>query len=130
MTEGKGRKIGYWVTTALVGLGFIAGGVADLMASPEIAQQFTSLGYPVYLLGFLGVAKLLGAAAILAPKLPRLKEWAYAGIAFDLLGATYSHAAHGDPIDQILTPAVFLAVAFASYFLRPADRKLPDAPGR
>lgn len=129
MANDKGRKIGYWITTGLLGLGFVGGGVMDLLATPDVVAQFTSLGYPAYLPRFLGVAKLLGAAAILAPKLPRLKEWAYAGVVFDLMGATYSHIAHGDGPDKIIPPVVLLAVAAVSYFLRPDDRKLPDAAG-
>lgn len=126
MAESKGRTIGYWVATGLTGLGFLAGGLGDALAPPEVVEVFTKLGYPTYLLRFLGIAQLLGAITILAPRLPRLKEWAYAGIAFDLLGAAYSHAANGDSIGDVVTPLVLLAIAMTSYFLRPADRRLPD----
>ncbi len=60
------------------------------------------------------------------PKFPRLKEWAYAGIVIDLIGAAYSHIAYGDAVGDIVPPVVLLALAMGSYFLRPADRKLPD----
>lgn len=122
--DSKGRKIGYWITTVLTAVIFGVGGVVDLIAGPEIIEQLTALGYPAYLARLLGVAKVLGAIAILAPKFPRLKEWAYAGICFDLIGAAYSHTANGDGIDKIAPPLVFLLLALGSYFLRPSDRKL------
>jgi hypothetical protein len=126
MAGNKGRTIGYWVTTALLALGFGAGGVTDLIASPESIAFYNGLGYPTYLLTFFGLAKLLGVVVILAPGLLRLKEWAYAGIVIDLLGAIWSHVALRDPIDELAPAVVFLVIALASYFLRPADRRLPD----
>lgn len=102
------------------------GGLADVANPPEVAEQFASLGYPEYFPRFLGVAKVLGGIAILAPKFPRLKEWAYAGIAFDLIAAIYSHMAMGDGVDKWAVPLVVLAATFVSYFLRPESRRLPD----
>jgi uncharacterized membrane protein YphA (DoxX/SURF4 family) len=125
--DSKGRKIGYWVTTVLVALAMVPGGIADVMMVPDVIAGMDALGYPHYIAPFIGVAKILGAIAILAPKFPRLKEWAYAGIAVDLLGASYSHASSGDPIGNIMTPLVIFAIAMASWYLRPANRKLPDA---
>lgn len=124
--QSKGQKIGFWVATSLILLAFFGGGIADVIAPPDVVQQFTDLGYPAYLPRFLGVLKVLGAIAIAAPKFPRLKEWAYAGVCFDLLGAVYSHLANGDGPDKFIPPLVFLIAAAASYFLRPDDRKLPD----
>jgi uncharacterized membrane protein YphA (DoxX/SURF4 family) len=125
--ESKGRKIGYWVTTGLVALALAPGGIADVMMIPDVIAAMDALGFPHYIAPFIGVAKILGAIAILAPKFPRLKEWAYAGIAVDLLGASYSHAAIGDVIGNIMTPLVIFMIAMASWYLRPADRRLPDA---
>lgn len=125
--DSKGRKIGYWVTTGLLSAGLLAGGSADALAIPDAVAIFEGLGYPTYLLHLVGVAKVLAAITILLPKLPRLKEWAYAGIAIDLIGATYSHAANGDAVGEIVPPLVLFAVAMTSWYLRPADRKLPDA---
>ena len=71
------------------------------------------------------MCKVLGAIAIAAPKFPKLKEWAYAGMCFDLVGATYSHLANGDGADKFAPPIVVLIVVVASYLLRPDDRKLP-----
>jgi len=127
--DNKARNIGYWILTIFIALGFAFAGVIDLIAGDEIVGQFTALGYPAYLPRFLGVCKLLGAVAIVAPKFPRLKEWAYAGLFFDLAGATYSHIANGDGADKFIAPIVLLVIAMASYILRPADRKLPDPTG-
>ena len=124
--DSKGRKIGYWITTGFIALGFTASGVFNLMASEEVVAQYVSLGYPAYLPQFLGLAKVLGAIALVAPKFPRLKEWAYAGITFDLLGAIYSHIANGDPTGDAVAPAFLLAILAASYWLRPTDRRLPN----
>lgn len=125
--DSKGRKIGYWVATVLAGLNMIVGGVADAISLPEALVIFERLGLPGHLMVFIGVAKILGGVVILLPKFPRLKEWAYAGIAIDLVGATYLHAAAGDGIGDIVLPLVVLAIVLTSWWLRPADRKLPDA---
>ena len=118
----KTRSIAYAATTALTALGFAFGGIADLMHNPEVVEGMTHLGYPAYLATLLGIWKVLGAAAIVAPGTARLKEFAYAGILFDLTGAAFSHAASGDPAGQVITPLVLLGIAAASYALRPASR--------
>ncbi len=92
-------------------------GIPDILRIPEAVQIFTHLGYPSYLLPFIGVAKVLGAIAILYPGFPRLKEWAYAGIAFDLIGAFYSHVSVGDPVSAWIAPLIGLVLTFGSYFL-------------
>ena len=123
----KTKKLGYWIATGLAGAGFAAGGLMDLAHGADVDATMVHLGYPVHLATLLGIWKVLGAIAILAPRLPRLKEWAYAGIAFDLTGAAWSHAQAGDGASAIVTPLVLLAIATASWALRPADRRL-DAP--
>jgi uncharacterized membrane protein YphA (DoxX/SURF4 family) len=120
----KTRSIAYAATTGLVALGFAFGGIADLSHKPEVVEGMTHLGYPAYLATLLGIWKVLGAAAIVAPGTARLKEFAYAGILFDLTGAAFSHAASGDPFGQVVTPLVLLGIAAASYALRPASRTL------
>jgi hypothetical protein len=120
----KTRKIVYWVTTSLVALVMAMGGVMDLMRGPEVAEIFGHLGYPLYFGAIIGFWKVLAAPALLAPGLPRLKEWAYAGIAFDLTGAAFSHASVGDDAGKVITPLVFLALAVASWALRPEGRVL------
>jgi hypothetical protein len=117
----------YWATTGLAGLAFALGGLADVMLAPDVRAGFTHLGYPLYLAFILGVWKLLGAAAIVAPGLPRLKEWAYAGMFFDLTGAAASHAAVGDAAANVLTPLLVLVIVAASWVLRPASRTLASA---
>lgn len=120
----KTRNIGYWITTGLVALAFAAGGAFDLSGAPPAVEALRQLGYPAFLAGILGVWKLLGAAAVLAPGTPRLKEWAYAGFVFDLTGAAVSHAAVGDGAADIAAPLVFLALVIASWALRPDSRRL------
>src|SRR5687768_15618469 len=105
------KTIGYWVTTALVALAMVMGGVMDLLGPPDLVEGMAHLGYPAYFMLILGVWKVLGGAAILAPRLPLVKEWAYAGIAFDLTGAAASHAFSGDPLSNVMTPMVLLALA-------------------
>jgi hypothetical protein len=118
------KTIGYWTTTGIfcAALGF--GGFSSLTGAEEFHKEITGLGYPEYMMTILGVAKLAGVMALLAPGLPRLKEWAYAGFTFDLLGATASHAFAGDPIDATLKPLIVLGLAAASYALRPGLRRL------
>ena len=120
----KSKTIAYWVTTSVLALVLIAGGVFDLMVTPEVAAVFEGLGYPLYLLPLLGVAKLLAVAAILAPRFQRLKEWAYAGVCIDLLGAAYSHAVSGHGVQEIAPALAVFALTLSSWLLRPADRKL------
>jgi uncharacterized membrane protein YphA (DoxX/SURF4 family) len=125
----KTRIIGYWAATGLVAFAFVMGGVADLTRSPDVLAGMAHLGYPAYFATILGLWKVAGGAALLAPRLPRLKEWAYAGIAFDLTGAAASHAAMGDGAGKVVVPIVLLALAAASWALRPEGRKLgsPEA---
>ena len=120
----KKQTIGYWATTALVGFAMATGGVLDLLGSPEVLSTMAHLGYPAYVAVILGVWKLLGAAAIVAPGLPRLKEWAYAGMFFDLTAAAISHAALHDGASAVLTPLVLATLVLASWALRPDSRKL------
>jgi len=124
----KARTIGYWVATGLLGFAFAAGGLGDLSRSPEVMEGMTHLGYPAYFATILGAWKVLGAVALLVPRFPRLKEWAYAGIIFDLTGAAASHAASGDSVGKVITPLVLVAIAAASWALRPESRKLASAP--
>jgi len=119
------------ISTALLALALVLGGVFDLLRAPAVAQNIAALGYPAYLMSILGFWKVLGAAAITAPGLPRLKEWAYAGVALELTGAAASHAFAGDPAGKILVPLVLLALAVLSWALRPASRRMGelfDAP--
>jgi uncharacterized protein (DUF924 family)/uncharacterized membrane protein YphA (DoxX/SURF4 family) len=118
----------YWVVTGLLAAGMTFGGVSDLARSQEVVEVMQRLHYPPYFALILGVWKLAGALAIVAPGLPRVKEWAYAGIAFDLSGAAASHLAADDARHAIL-PLLFLALAVASWALRPASRRLGTLAG-
>lgn len=113
----KKTKIAYWIITILFSAFMLSSAIPDIMKSPNsINMTSKGLGYPEYFIPFIGWAKLLGIIAILTPGLNRLKEWAYAGLFFDLTGATYSALSIGfDPMILImLLPISFL---FISYFL-------------
>lgn len=118
------KTIAYWTTTILGPTSFVIGGVLGLRQSPDVVAGIHHLGYPVYFATLLSTWKLLGAIAITAPRLPRVKEWAYAGFVFDLTGAAVSHATVGDSAADIVVPLVFLALVIASWALRPASRRL------
>jgi uncharacterized membrane protein YphA (DoxX/SURF4 family) len=114
----------YWTTTLLVALAMLTGGTAYLARLDAAVQALTALGYPPHFITLLGTWKILGGLAILAPGLPRLKEWAYAGIALNLIAAEFAHMAVGDPVVKMISPLVFLGLAIVSWALRPASRKL------
>jgi hypothetical protein len=114
----------YWVATALGALAFAVPGVLNLVRAPHIAHDMAELGYPPYFMTILGTWKVLGAMAILLPRSPRLKEWAYAGMIFDLTGAAASRAAMGHGAAMILVPLLIAAVVGLSWALRPASRRL------
>ena len=118
------RLIGYWLVTVLFCLAMTAGGTMNLMRAEMQKEAMAALGYPDYLMTILGVAKISGVIALVIPGVPLLKEWAYAGFTFDLLGASASHAFAGDPITEAIVPLVVLALAIASYWLRPSARRL------
>ncbi|MGV3524364.1 MAG: DoxX family protein [Candidatus Sericytochromatia bacterium] len=105
----------YIISTGLFALAMSASGIIELMRSPEMVAGFQQLGYPLYLMTILGVAKLLGAAALVYPRWRSLTEWAYAGFTFDLLGASASHAFSGDPAAKVIAPLVFLGLMGVSY---------------
>lgn len=92
--------------------------IPDIMVTQEAAKFITDLGYPIYIVSFLGVAKLLGVIAILIPGFPRIKEWAYAGLAFDLIGATYSIISKSGFVAQegfMLLPLLLLMLSYIYY---------------
>jgi uncharacterized membrane protein YphA (DoxX/SURF4 family) len=123
--EHMGRKIAYWVTTIFVSLlsGFAA--FSYLSGDPRAVQGFAHVGYPDQLRILLGIAKPLGAIALLIPGWPRLKEWAYAGFTFAWIAAHIAHHLAHDPAFEQVAPLVLLAALFVSYFTRPDSRKLP-----
>ncbi len=117
-TSIRRTKVFYWIFTGLLVAIMLVGSVPDILMVPEAVALFKHLGYPVYLLPFIGVAKILGVIAILSPGFSRLKEWAYAGFTYDLLGAMYSGIAIGDPASAwapILIGFAFIAGSYTLY---------------
>lgn len=128
-TSSAGRnKVIYWSVTALLMVPGAGGGLVELFTGgpASVARTLVSLGYPLYIMKILGLAKVLGGIAILTGRSPRLKEWAYAGFAFDFLGATASHLLAGDAAHASF-PFVFLLVHMTSYLLwyKTAATRLP-----
>lgn len=113
----KTIKIIYWVVTILFALSMIGdafGGITEQMQGQVVLKH---LGYPIYNMPMYGVAKLLGAIAILQPKFKTIKEWAYAGFTFNFLSAIISRIIVGDGIADLIPPFVIMGIMFASYFL-------------
>jgi hypothetical protein len=120
----KTKMIGYWATTIPLVLELLVGAEWDLMHRPDVIQLVTHLGYPVYLLTILAFWKLLAAIALLAPRFARLKEWAYAGVFFEMSGAAASHVACHDAAWHTILTLSFTALTIASWALRPQSRTL------
>jgi VIT1/CCC1 family predicted Fe2+/Mn2+ transporter len=120
----KRRSIWYWIITILLSFCIFMGGLAQAMQLQGVIQGFKPLGYPTYFISLIGIWKMLGVIAILVPKFPLLKEWAYAGIFFLLTGAVISHIASNDIHPQIIAPVLLTVLAVLSWYLRPAGRKL------
>ena len=113
----KKLNILYWIITGLFAAFMLFSAIPDILVVPDAVTIITGLGYPKYLIPFLGVAKLLGALAILIPGFPRLKEWAYAGLFFDLLGAVYSAISKNGVDPQLSIMILPFGFLFWSYFL-------------
>ena len=122
------RRVVYWVTTAVVVAECLVGGAADVLRLDPFFPLLTQLGYPAYLATILGTAKILAGLVVAAPRLPRLKEWAYAGIVINMLGAAASYLATGGGAADYIPPLSFAALALTSWALRPPERRLPDNP--
>jgi hypothetical protein len=123
----KRNKIIYWVATLWLALGMTVTGVGQLIKMKEGAGGLDSiahLGYPVYVLTMLGILKVLGVVAVLIPKFPLLKEWAYAGFFFLMTGAFYSHLANGDEAKELFGPILLMILTVVSWYFRPASRKI------
>jgi hypothetical protein len=111
----KTQRLIVWIVTGLMASLMLLSAVPDVLRIPNALAVFEHLGYPPYLLVFLGTAKMLGVAAVLWPGLPRIKEWAFAGLTFDLTGALYSHVSVGDPASAWMPAVVGLALVCGSY---------------
>jgi hypothetical protein len=113
----KKTNIFYWIFTGLLAVLMLFSAIGGLIGGADGVTLFKHLGYPISLLTFLSIAKLLGVAAILVPGFPRIREWAYAGFTFDLLGAMYSFITIGDPVSSWLPLIIGLLLIAASYTL-------------
>jgi hypothetical protein len=127
----RGNKVIYWISTLWLALGMLATGTLQLFKAkaegalaPPGVYGITHLGYPIYFLTILGVWKILGVVAVLIPKFPLIKEWAYAGFFFAMSGAAFSHIAVGDSSKELVPSLLLLVLAVVSWYFRPADRKI------
>lgn len=120
----KRNKIIYWIVTIFLSIGMLAGGIQQMLQIGGYNEIITKLNYPLYVLSILGVWKILGVIAILIPKFPLLKEWAYAGFFFAMSGAAISHFAVGQSFTEALPALILLIVTILSWYFRPSDRKI------
>lgn len=120
----KTHKIIYWIATVWLSLGMLSSAIIQLMRMQEVVDSFARLGYPVYLLTILGVWKILGVATLLAPRVPLLKEWAYAGFFFVTSGALISHLAIGDGFGEVFPSVLLLILTVVSWYFRPDSRRI------
>ncbi|HEY0610033.1 MAG TPA: DoxX family protein [Chitinophaga sp.] len=120
----KRNKIIYWIFTIWMSLGLVSSAIVQLLKVKDEVDTITQLGYPVYFMTIIGAWKILGVIAVLIPKRPILKEWAYAGFFFTLSGAAISHIVSGDPFSKTFPSLFLLVLTVISWYFRPADRKV------
>jgi len=116
------NKIIYWIATLWLALGMLSTGIVQLIKMKEEVDKMAHLGYPTYFLTILGLWKILGVVAVLIPKFPILKDWAYAGFFFSMSGAVFSHIAAANPLNEILPSLLLLILTILSWYFRPSDR--------
>ena len=114
----KSRKIIFVITTALIAIAYFVTGLGNIVPFAHIGQDMAHLGYPPYFLKIIGTWKILAAVAIVIPKFSRIKEWAYAGMIFDLTGASLSRYYIGDALPQIFIPLGIGLLVTVNYILR------------
>jgi hypothetical protein len=119
----KRNKIIYWIATVWLSLGMLSSGIVQLFKVEGEIEFILDLGYPPYFLTLLGVWKILAVVVLLIPKIPILKEWAYAGCFFAMSGAVFSHIAAGNAIAEIFPPLLLIFLTLVSWYFRPSDRK-------
>jgi len=113
------KRIFYLTSTAILVLEMTAGASMDLARTPHAVEDVRSLGYPIYVLLILGVWKALAVVALLWPRLPRLREWAYAGVFFEMFGAVESHILAGDRVGKYAVPLAFTFLTLLSWWFQP-----------
>lgn len=124
MKTTKRNRIIYWIATIWLALGMLSTGIVQLSKMEEEVEVITQLGYPVYLLTILGVWKILGVVAVLVPRWPLLKEWAYAGFFFAMSGAIVSHGFGGGSTVDFFGPVLLIILTVVSWYFRPESRKI------
>jgi uncharacterized membrane protein YphA (DoxX/SURF4 family) len=123
----KRNKIIYWVATLWLALGMTSTGAVQFLKMKEEVDLFNRLGYPIYFLTILSIWKILGVVAVLIPRFPLLKEWAYAGFFFAMSGAVFSHLANGSGALDYFGPVLLIVLTVTSWYFRPEDRKVVSA---
>jgi DoxX-like family len=123
-TPSRQARIGYWACTLFVALTALGAGMIDVLHLQPLFGMLLHLGYPSYFATILGVWKVLGAAVLLAPRHPLLKEWAYAGMVIDYSSAVVSHWASGDGLGAMAGPIVAMVALAGSWYLRPPSRRV------
>jgi uncharacterized membrane protein YphA (DoxX/SURF4 family) len=126
------NKIIYWISTLWLGLGMISTATVQLLklrgdgtsVPPGGIESIHQLGYPAYFLTLIGIWKIVGVVAILIPKFPLVKEWAYAGFFFAMTGAIFSHIAVGDSFKEIFPSSLLVILTVVSWYFRPVSRKI------
>jgi len=113
----KKAKIYFWICTGILIPALGIGSIFGIISHPGSVEQFTNLGYPAYLAPFFGVARILGLIAIVVPGYSRVKEWAYAGLTFDVVGAIYSQIVTGQSFSTFLFPLMAIFFIGCSYYL-------------
>ena len=120
----KLNKVVYWIATVWLSLGMLSSGLVQLLHVEGEVAFILELGYPDYFLTILGAWKILGVIALLIPKFPLLKEWAYAGFFFAMSGALLSHIASASPMTEAAPSVLLLVLTVLSWYFRPSDRRL------
>jgi len=126
----KTKKIIYWIATIWLALGMVSTAIVQLIKLKGASgglDTIIRLDYPDYILPLLGASKILGVIAILMPRFPLVKEWAYAGFFFMMAGTLYSHFAVGDNAKEFFGPGLLLILTVVSWYTRPASRKIATA---
>lgn len=120
----KRDKIIYWIATLWLSLGMASTGIVQILQPAEQMAEMVKLGIPLYFLTIIGVWKILGVVAILVPKFPLVKEWAYAGFFFVATGALFTHLFIGDEPSELFGPTLLTVLVVVSWYFRPAEKKL------
>ena len=119
-------RIVYWVATVFVAGNAAGAGMMDILRIQPLFGVLLHLGFPAYFAAILGIWKVLGGVALVAPRYPLLKEWAYAGMFFDFSAALVAHASTGDATVAFVGPVVSIGALIASWYLRPQSRRVAE----